>query len=215
MNRKALITGFDPFGHDKINPSWEAVSQLPDRIDDLQIVKLKLPTVFRDSLVLLENAIDKHNPSIVLSVGVAGGRSSISLERIAMNLDDARIPDNSGKSPIDEKIDPNGPDAYFSSLPIKGIIFELKKNLIPASVSNTAGTFVCNHVMYGLLNTLKKNNSSAKGGFVHIPYLPCQVTDRSQLPSMSLEIVVDALKIIIEVSSKLDRDIVLSAGKIH
>lgn len=145
---KVLITGFDPFGGEKINPAWEAVRALPDNIDGIEVVKLQIPTVFKKSAKKLFENIDSVKPDVVICVGQAGGRYEFSVERVAINVDDGRIPDNDGYQPVDSPVFEDGENAYFSTLPIKAIVEEVKKAGIPAAVSNTAGTYVCNHIMY-------------------------------------------------------------------
>ena len=159
---RVLITGFDKFGGESINPSSLCVNSLPNVIDNIEIKKITLPTVFKDSSRVLEENIDSFSPNIVICVGQAGGRSKITPERIAINIDDARIPDNIGNSPIDEVIRKDGENAYFSTLPIKAIVDELNKNNIPSAISNTAGTFVCNHIMYEALYLTSKKYPNIK-----------------------------------------------------
>ena len=195
---KILITGFEPFNKEKINPSWEAVNSLPDSIDGNEIIKLNLPTVFKKSSEILLKNISSINPNIVICVGQAGGRYEISLERVAINIDDARIKDNEGNQPIDEVIFNDGENAYFSTLPIKKIKDELNKIPIPAAISNTAGTFVCNHIMYSLLYYVNKNNLNIKGGFIHVPYIVEQILDKPNTGYMPKEMIVNALEIIIK-----------------
>ena len=175
---KVLITGFDPFGGEKINPAWEAVRALPDNIDGIEVVKLQIPTVFKKSAKKLFENIDSVKPDVVICVGQAGGRYEFSVERIAINVDDGRIPDNDGYQPVDSPVFEDGENAYFSTLPIKAIVEEVKKAGIPAAVSNTAGTYVCNHIMYSLLYYLNKNNLNIKGGFIHVPFIPEQVVEK-------------------------------------
>ena len=197
---KVLITGFDKFGGESINPSSLCVNSLPDIIDNIEIKKITLPTVFKDSSRVLEENIDSLSPNIVICVGQAGGRSKITPERIAINIDDARIPDNIGNSPIDEIIRKDGENAYFSTLPIKAIVDELNKNNIPSAISNTAGTFVCNHIMYESLYLTSTKYPNIKAGFIHIPYIEEQVTDKPNMPFMKKEDIITALKLIIQTS---------------
>lgn len=211
---KVLITGFDPFGKETINPAIEAVKLLPEKIENHKIIKLEIPTVFQKSISILEKAIAKEKPDIVICVGQAGGREKISVERIAINIDDSRIEDNEGNKPIDRFIFEDGDDGYFSTLPIKAIVKNLKKENIPSEVSNTAGTFLCNHLMYGLMYLIHKKNLKIKGGFIHIPYLPSQVLDKN-MPSMSLDLSVKGLEIAIKTSLKYDEDLKISEGKLH
>lgn len=197
---KVLVTGFDPFGGEKVNPAYETVKRLDDEIEGAEIVKLELPTVFRKSIHILEEALEKEKPDIVICVGQRGGADKINLERVAINISDARIPDNEGNQPVDEPIFDDGNNAYFSKLPIKAIVEELNKNKIPAEISNSAGTYVCNHIMYGLLYNIDKKYSNIIGGFIHIPFIPEQVIDKRKTPSMSLEYMVEALTIAIKVT---------------
>lgn len=145
---KVLITGFDPFGGEKINPSFEAVKKIQDKVSGAEIIKAQIPTVFKKSIEEVERLITTHEPDVVICVGQAGGRFDITVERVAINIDDARIEDNEGNQPVDKKVFRDGENAYFSNLPIKAMVSEMKNNNIPASLSNTAGTFVCNHIMY-------------------------------------------------------------------
>ena len=195
---KVLITGFDKFGGESINPSNLCVNSLSDVIDNIEIKKITLPTVFKDSSRVLEENIKSFSPSIVICVGQAGGRSKITPERIAINIDDARIPDNIGNSPIDETIRKDGENAYFSTLPIKAIVDELNKNNIPSAISNTAGTFVCNHIMYEALYITSKNYPNIKAGFIHIPYIEEQIKDKPNMPYMKKEYIITALELIIK-----------------
>lgn len=205
---KILITGFEPFGGEKMNPAWEAVKRIED-IEGVNLIKYQLPTVFKRSSKLLFKKIKEELPDIVLCIGQAGGRYDISIERIGINIDDARIKDNDGNQPIDIKIFEDGKNAYFSTIPIKIIVDELKKNKIPASISNTAGTFVCNHILYSLLYFLEKNYKNIRGGFIHVPYLPEQVLEKKNIPFMDLDKITKALEIIIKTvkNNKVDKKI--------
>ncbi|PHM40007.1 pyrrolidone-carboxylate peptidase [Xenorhabdus mauleonii] len=211
-----LITGFEPFGGEAINPSWEAIKSLQGyQVADAKIETCLLPCVFDVALQHLYAAIDSFQPELVISVGQAGGRTGISIERVAINVNDARIPDNAGKQPIDTSVISGGPAAHFSSLPIKTIAGALRKAGIPASVSQTAGTFVCNHVMYGLLHYLAQNTPSTRGGFIHIPYLPEQAANFSDMPSMTLELMTTALRLAIETAWENKSDISVTGGATH
>lgn len=187
---KILVTGFDPFGDDVINPAIEAVKLLPGQLGDVEIIKLEIPTVFYKSSDVVEKAIEKEQPDYVLNIGQAGGRSELTPERVAINLDDARIKDNEGQQPIDIPIREDGEPAYFSQLPIKAMVDYMKKEHVPASVSNTAGTFVCNHIMYQAIYLSMTKYPEVKAGFMHIPFLPEQVLNRPNTPSMALEDIV-------------------------
>lgn len=210
---KVLITGFDPFGGEKINPAWEAVKALPDNIDGIEVVKLQIPTVFKKSAKKLFENIDSVKPDVVICVGQAGGRYEFSVERVAINVDDGRIPDNDGYQPVDSPVFEDGENAYFSTLPIKAIVEEVKKDGIPAAVSNTAGTYVCNHIMYSLLYYLNKNNLNIKGGFIHVPFIPEQVVEKKNTPYMELTRITKALEISIKAIRDYEKDLVISGGK--
>lgn len=210
---KVLITGFDPFGGEKINPAWEAVKALPDNIDGIEVVKLQIPTVFKKSAKKLFENIDSVKPDVVICVGQAGGRYEFSVERVAINVDDGRIPDNDGYQPVDSPVFEDGENAYFSTLPIKAIVEEVKKVGIPSAVSNTAGTYVCNHIMYSLLYYLNKNNLNIKGGFNHVPFIPEQVIEKKNTPYMELTRITKALEISIKAIRDYEKDLVISGGK--
>lgn len=213
--RTVLITGFEPFDGEAVNPSWEVVSRLDNAIiGGCRIVARQLPCVFGEALIELNAAIDSLSPTLVLSVGQAGGRTDISVERVAINVDDARIPDNRGNQPVDTPIVANGPAAWFSSLPIKAIVSALRDAGIPASVSQTAGTFVCNHVMYGLLHKLS-GIPEAKGGFIHIPYLPQQAAAHPGAPSMAADTVRQGLELAIATALQVENDIQVTGGATH
>lgn len=211
---KVLITGFDPFGGEKINPALEAVKKVKEEIANVEVIKVEIPTVFRKSLEALEAAIETHKPDIVICIGQAGGRFDITPERVAINLDDARIKDNEGNQPIDMPIYEDGEPAYFASLPIKAMVKEINDNGIPASVSNSAGTFVCNHIMYGLLYLIDKKYNNIKGGFIHVPFIPSQVVDKKNTPSMSLEDITKGLECAIKAAVENSEDIRAIGGKI-
>ncbi len=211
---KVLITGFDPFGGEKINPAWEAVKKLDDEIAGAKIIKLQVPTVFRKSIEKLEEAIKEENPDIVLCIGQAGGRYEISIERVAINIDDARIKDNEGNQPIDIPIFEDGENAYFTNLPIKSMVKEMKDNKIPGAVSNTAGTFVCNHLMYGLLYLINKKYENIKGGFIHVPFIPEQVLEKKNTPCLSLDSITKGLYFAIKAAVENENDIKSVGGRI-
>ncbi|WP_066497166.1 pyroglutamyl-peptidase I [Abyssisolibacter fermentans] len=211
---KVLMTGFEPFGGEKINPSFEAVKKLDDQIVGAHIIKAEIPTVFRKSIETLTKIIEKEKPDIVICVGQAGGRCDITVERVAINIDDARISDNEDNQPIDKKIYEDGKNAYFSNLPIKAMVKEINDNLIPASISNTAGTFVCNHIMYGLLYMINKKYTNIKGGFIHVPFIPEQVIGKKNVPSMILDNIVKGLKCSIKATVENEKDIIVSGGAI-
>ena len=211
---KILLTGFDPFGGEPVNPAEEAVKMVSDNINGAEVIKITIPTVQTKSVKAIEEAIEAHNPDIVISVGQAGGRFDITPERVAINIDDFRIKDNEGNQPTDEIIKSDGQPAYFSNLPVKAMVKHMNENKIPASVSNTAGTFVCNHVMYGILYMIDKKYPNIKGGFIHIPYMTSQVMDKKNTPYMSLEEIVKGLELSIEACTLYDKDINAIGGEI-
>ena len=190
---KILVTGFNPFGSDKINPAIEAVKKLPDTIKGAKIIKLEIPTVFNKSAQVVHQAIVKEQPDYVLNVGQAGGRSALTPERVAININDGRIPDNDGYQPLDEPIQPDGDTAYFTQLPIKAMAKAIRAAGLPAIVSNTAGTYVCNHIFYQVQYMRTKEFPKLKAGFIHIPFLPEQVITRPNQPSMALADIVKGL----------------------
>src|SRR5947209_2208405 len=211
---KALVTGFEPFGGEPVNPAIEAVHRLPKRLGAVEIHTAVLPAVFRRALDALEDAVIASDPDIVLSVGQAGGRAALSLERVAINLDDARIPDNAGQQPIDRPIVPGGPAAYFTSLPIKAAAAALREAGLPAIVSNTAGSFVCNHVFYGLMHLAATRRLDLRGGFLHVPYLPSQAARQDGAPSMALDDIVRGIGIVLTVAASRRGDIAAPEGAI-
>ena len=215
---KILVTGFDPFGGEKINPALETIKRLPDTILGAQIIKLEIPTVVGKSLAKITEAVEKENPDVVLSIGQAGGRSEITVERVGINIDDCRIPDNEGNQPIDEPVVKGGPAAYFVTVPIKAIVENIQAHNIPASISNTAGTFICNHVCYGVAHLAAQRTAAGKpmkSGFIHIPFLPEQVIGKPALtPSMSLETIVSGITHALEAIVEHSFDIKVSGGKI-
>ena len=210
-----LITGFEAFGGGKINPSWEAVKQLDQLIiDGHQLIARQLPCSFTESSEHLTKLLEELQPQIVLNIGQAGGRLDISLERVAINLDDARIADNLGTQPIDQTIIKNAPNAYFTNLPLKAILQVARSNGIPASISYSAGTFVCNHVFYTLMHWINTVNPAIKGGFIHIPYLPEQAAALGAQPSMTQETVISGLKTILKTIIATPKDISAVGGTI-
>ena len=214
---KILVTGFDPFGGEPTNPSWEAVRRLPDEVAGAEVVKVQIHTVFERSEDDVRAAILEHDPDVIVSVGQAGGRFAVSPERVAINVDDGRIPDNEGDQPIDVPVWEDGPPAYFSSLPIKAMVTAMREAGVPAVVSNTAGTYVCNHVMYTVLYLIDHEFPGKRGGFVHVPYLPEQVLDKPSEPSLGLDQLVTALtaglEAIVEYADKPDLRTI--GGAIH
>ena len=205
-----LLTGFDPFGRDDLNPSWLAARELDGRrVAGHRIVAAQLPTVFDRSLQVLADLLEQHQPVLAICTGQAGGRAAMSLERVAINVNDARIPDNGLAQPVDTPVIAGGPAAYFSSLPIKAMLAALEREGIPCEVSQTAGTFVCNHVFYGLLHALATRTELAgvRGGLIHVPWVP----EQGQ-PSMPLEDIVRGLEVAIRCALTTGADIRKQAG---
>ena len=199
-----LLTGFDPFDGAKSNPSWDAASALDGCvIGGHRIAARRLPTEFEASLRALRAAIRETGPSLVVCTGLAGGRKELSLERVAINVDDARIADNIGAQPVDARIAARGPAAYFTTLPIKAMLAALENHGIPAHVSQTAGTFVCNHVFYGLMHALRRT-PGVRGGFIHVP--------RAGRGGMPLDQIVEGLRIALRVAATTRTDARLAAG---
>ena len=194
---KMLVTGFTPFGGEQINPSWEAARRLPNRIGGAELIKHEIPTEFDASGAALHKLLTELRPDAVLCVGQYGGANCIRVERVAVNLRDARIADNAGAKPVDEPVVPGAPDAYFATLPTRRIVEKLREQDIPAQLSYSAGTFVCNNLLYCALHESAQKFPTTRCGFVHVPYLPEQAKDGSA-PSMGLEMMVKALHIAVE-----------------
>ena len=181
-----LLTGFEPFGGETTNPSWRVAQALHgEMIAGAQVVAVQLPCAFGVALALLQRALEQHRPQLVMALGQAAGRCELTPERVAINVDDARMADNIGARPVDTAVVPGGPAAYFSSLPIKAIVAALREAGMPASVSQSAGTFVCNHVFYGLMHALQ-TRPGVRGGFMHLPLLPEQAARLPGQPSLAL-----------------------------
>jgi pyroglutamyl-peptidase len=204
-----LVTGFDPFGGSRTNPSWHAVHALNGRlVAGRLVIGAEIPTVFDVSLQRLAELMEEHQPELVVCTGQAAGRSAISLERIAINVNDARIPDNAGAKPIDTPVIPDAPAGYFTKLPIKAMLQALLEEAVNAEVSQTAGTFVCNHVFFGLMHLLAQPRwQHVRGGLIHLPWLP----EQGQ-PSMRLDEIVRGLEISIRCALQTHRDIRKEAG---
>ncbi|MDR7121288.1 pyroglutamyl-peptidase I [Rheinheimera soli] len=207
-----LLTGFEPFGCEQSNPSWQAVQQLDGyKLDyEVQIVSRQLSCVFEKSQQELKTAIEELKPVLVLALGQAGGRTELCFEKVAINFIDARIADNAGQQPLDKPVVSDGPTAYFTTLPVKAMVNSLKQQGIPASVSYTAGTYVCNTVFYALMHQLK-NNPKVRAGFLHIPYAPAQAIGKA-VASMPVDMVVQALKICLPVALQSTEDLQIAAG---
>ncbi|MEV4599250.1 pyroglutamyl-peptidase I [Amycolatopsis sp. NPDC049253] len=206
-----LLTGFAPFGGSATNPSWQAAQLVAARRDD--VVAVQLPVEFGASLTALRAAIEQHRPSLVVCAGEAGGRSAVTPERVAINLIDARIPDNAGDQPVDVPVIADGPAAYFTTLPVKAAVAAIQAKGVPAAVSHTAGTYVCNQVFYGLMHLLAHEFPSLRGGFVHVPSAPEQVgADR---PALAVQQSAEALDAVITTALTTADDLAVSAGTLN
>jgi pyroglutamyl-peptidase len=216
MKKIILLTGFEPFNKETINPSWEAVRQLDGWHEGEFVVHARqLPCAFGKALKTMHRAVEELQPSIVISVGQAGGRLDLSVERVAINVDDAPYADNQQRQPVDQPIVNGGPAAYFSTLPIKAIVHELREAGLPASVSQSAGTFVCNHVFYGLMHQAHEWGTTMRAGFIHIPYLPEQAARHPGTASMKLEDVVEGLRIAVRTTLAHTVDVREAGGLTH
>ena len=210
-----LLTGFEPFDGDDRNPSQAIVQELAGHaIAGHRIVGHELPVAFGDSLRVLRQALRRTRPALVVCLGQAGGRDAISLERVAINVDDARIADNAGARPVDRPVVARGPAAYFSTLPIKAMTAAVAAAGIPAAVSQTAGTFVCNHVFYGLMHALRRR-PGVRGGFIHVPWSDVQAARRPGQPGLPLAAMVDGIRIALETAIAHPVDIAVAAGAEH
>lgn len=213
---KVLITGFDPFGGESVNPAYEAVKLLPEMVAGAEVIKMEIPTVYHKAGEAVEEGIKKYQPDVVICVGQAGGRSSITIEKVAINLAEARIPDNDGKQPMDQPLRQDGENAYFTNLPCKAIVKEIRDAGIPAHISYTAGTFVCNDVMYSLLYMIDKKYNHIRGGFIHVPYAMSQVVEKPVgTCAMSLETIAKGLELSIKAIVENKEDISLHMGTIQ
>ena len=211
---KALVTGFEPFGGDEVNPSSLAVERLKKRYGSVVVHTATLPCSFARSTDVLQKAIDKAKPDLVLCVGLAGGRSELCLERVAINVQDARIRDNDGKQPIDKPVVKGGPAAHFATLPIKACVAAMRQAGLAAAVSNTAGTFVCNHILYALMDIAGRHPTPLRGGFLHVPYAPGQIAKVGTAPSMAVADITRGIEIILEVSASRTTDVHTAEGRI-
>ncbi len=211
---KILLTGFEPFDGDTINPSLEAIRLLASfRPEGVRIVVAPLPVSARHIQGVLREILNEHRPDVVIAVGQAGGRAEMSVERIAINVDDFRIPDNEGEQPVDDPVVAGGPTAYFSTLPIKAMVRRMREAGVPAQVSQTAGTFLCNHVFYLLRHLAETEFPGMRAGFIHVPLLPEQAARGSAQCSMSLDTIVTGLKVAIETARDVTSDIRVSEGQ--
>lgn len=194
---KVLVTGFEPFGGEEINPSWEAVKGLPNEIEGADIIKFQLPVTFSGVREILPRLIVKERPDAVILTGQAGGRPNITVERVAINVMDSTMPDNEGYKPEDEPVFEGAPAAYFATIPVKAIVKALREAKIPAAVSNTAGTYVCNAAMFTALHTIEVSGMTTKAGFIHVPFSHEQALDKPR-PSMAFETIRKGLEIAIK-----------------
>jgi pyroglutamyl-peptidase len=212
----ALLVGFEPFAGDEINPSQQIVAAIDGEIiAGHRVVGATLPTEFSRAATRIEELIHQHHPAVVVAMGQAGGRDGISIERVAINVIDARIADNAGDRPIDVAVIDGAPAAYFSTLPIKAILQALRESQIPAAISNSAGTFVCNQVFFALAHVLATHHPHLRGGFVHVPFLPEQAKRRENAPSMELPMMIEAARICLHIALTTTKDLSLAAGTTH
>lgn len=213
---KILITGFNPFGGETVNPAYEAVKLMPDTIAGAQLIKLEVPTEFRKAGEVLEAAMEQNHPDIVICIGQAGGRSAITPEKVAINLMDGRIPDNAGFQPIDETIHEDGETAYFTSLPVKAMVAKIRAAGIPAALSYTAGSYVCNYLMYELLYLIDKKYPGVRGGFIHVPYAMEQVVEKPLgTASMELHQIARGLENAVQAIIENETDLAVNMGTTH
>lgn len=211
-----LLTGFEPFGGETLNPSWEAVRRLDGHcIGGHPVTALALPVAFGAAVRQLDEALSRLRPAIVLAVGQAGGRARLSLERVAINLVDARIPDNDGEQPIDCPVIASAPPAYFSNLPVKAMRAAIETHGIPAELSHTAGTYVCNALFFGLMHSIAAAGGGIRGGFMHLPWLPEQALAHPGEPSLPLEQMVRGIGCALDAAVRHGDDLPVSGGTTH
>ena len=201
---KILLMAFEPFGGEKVNPAQEALKDVPDVVAGAGIVKLTVPTVFGKSVETVYGAMKREKPDAVLCIGQAAGRTGLTVERVAINLEDAAIADNEGRKPVDTPVFAEGPAAYFTTLPAKAMVEKIKGAGVPASVSCTAGTFVCNHLLYGVLHHIAREFPGMRGGFIHVPYLHEQTLDKPGAPSLSREDIAKGIEAAVEAIAESD-----------
>jgi pyroglutamyl-peptidase len=207
-----LLTGFEPFGGESVNPSWQVAQALDgERISGATVHAVQLPCVFGAARAALDAALLQVRPTLVLALGQAGGRDGFTVERVAINVDDGRIPDNAGQQPIDVAIVPGGPAAYFATLPIKAMVTALQRAGWPAAVSQTAGTYVCNHVFYGLMHSLRRRRR-VRAGFMHLPWLPEQAAARAGQPSLPLDVQTAGVRLALQTALATTADLQASGG---
>lgn len=210
-----LLTGFEPFGGERINPSQEIVRALDGEIVQAhRIIGAILPVTFAATVPHLQDLLGKHRPALVLALGQAGGRSELSLERVAINLIDARIVDNDGAQPVDAPVVDGAPPAYFSTLPVKAIEARLRALGIPAGASLSAGSFVCNQAFYALAHLLATRHPEVRGGFMHVPWLPQQAALHSGQPSMALDVMIEGVRAALDCALATVDDLHVAGGTI-
>ena len=209
-----LVTGFEPFGGEDVNPSWEVCERLPAAIGPSRIHVLRVPTEFGRAVEVAAAAIERLEPALVILLGQAGGRACLSVERVAINVDDARIADNAGRQPVDEPVAPAGPAAYFATVPVKAMVAAMREAEVPAEVSNSAGTFVCNHLLYGVLHFLAASGRPARAGFIHVPWLESQAVTRPGEPAMALATMTRGVEAAIAAALDTAIDVKMAAGKL-
>ena len=213
---KVLVTGFEPFGGEKINPAFLAVQRLPDQIKGVEVIKKEIPTAFYESREELGKYMRENQPDLVFCIGQAGGRAGITLEKVAINLCEAGIPDNNGNQPEDEPIVEGGETGYFTNLPLKAMKERIQEAGIPTSISYTAGTYVCNYLFYSLMDEISKSYPNTRGGFIHVPYATEQgVGKGSNTPTMEVATITKALEEGIIAAIENEHDILGNAGVTH
>lgn len=211
-----LVTGIEPFDGETLNPSWEAARAVDKRvIGGARVLARQLPCVIAEVRQALLDAIAEVDPVVVLCLGQAGGRSDVSIERVAINVVDARIPDNAGRQPVDEPVIDGGPAAYFSALPIKALVSRLRASGIPASVSQSAGTYNCNAIFYSLLHCIATERPALRGGFIHVPYLPRMAAAHPGAPSMDVRVLIEAIEIMVATALEVSIDLKEIGGATH
>jgi pyroglutamyl-peptidase len=211
---RVLLTAFEPFGGEQVNPSQLAVQRLAaEGVDGVELRTAFLPVVYYTAREALRAAIDEHDPDVVICVGEAGGRFGITPEKVAINRNDTVMPDNAGQAPVDEPILAEGPVGYFTGLPVAAIVEALRDAGIPAEVSWTAGAYICNHVFYSLMHLVATERTSVRGGFVHVPYVHEQVVRRTEAkPSLSLDAIVEGLRITVKTTVHATEDAAVGAA---
>ncbi len=214
MKGPILVTGFEPFGGERINPSWLVAQALDgQRIAGRRVHAICLPCTFGEALQVLQAGLQARKPAVVLALGQAAGRGDLSIERVAINVDDALIPDNAGAQPVDQAVIAGAPAAYFSSLPIKAMVAALREAGLPASVSQSAGTYVCNHVFFGLMHALRRRRG-VRAGFMHLPLLPEQVAAHPGQPSLALAAQVQGLRVALHTAVTCVEDLRAEGGSL-